>query len=184
MYSNPPSPGPAYSDSGTPSKGYGFFNKLKGALPRADSPVSSIGGVSEPVAAKSRLFPSFTSGQRKRDNIRKLEEDISLLHLQLHQQESHLGKLHQQVQQEQAAKLDVHERLNMQYFKSSLLADMLVLKLLEIEQGIRPVRPAAGTQAQQQTQPQADYSVQSAAAMSAVAPAALGPAALQESSFD
>jgi hypothetical protein len=29
------------------------------------------------------MFPSFSNGQRKRDIIRKLEEDMSLLHLQV-----------------------------------------------------------------------------------------------------
>jgi hypothetical protein len=34
---------------------------------------------------------------------------------------------------EQAARVDAQERLNMQYFKSHLLADMLVAKLLDLE---------------------------------------------------
>lgn len=35
---------------------------------------------------------------------------------------------------EQSARVDAQERLNMQYFKSHLLADMLVAKLLDLEQ--------------------------------------------------
>lgn len=34
---------------------------------------------------------------------------------------------------EQAARVDAQERLNMQYFKSHLLTDMLVAKLLDLE---------------------------------------------------
>lgn len=42
---------------------------------------------------------------------------------------------------EQTARVDAQERLNMQYFKSHLLADMLVAKLLDLEE--QPVGAAA-----------------------------------------
>lgn len=35
---------------------------------------------------------------------------------------------------EQAVRVDAQQRLNMQYFKSHLLVDMLVVKLLDLEQ--------------------------------------------------
>lgn len=112
---------------------------MKRALPRADSPASTF-DVSELGTPKRGMFPSFTNGQLKREVIKKLEEDTSLLNMQVHQQEQLIGKLQQQLQQEEAARSDAQERLNMQYFKASLVADMLVMKLLDIELGIQPVK--------------------------------------------
>lgn len=147
MYSNASSPGPGYSPSGTPTKKQmGFFDSLRKALPRADSPASTFDG-SEAGTPQRGMFPSFTNGQRKREVIKKLEEDASLLNLQVHQQEQQIAKLQQQLQQEEAAKVDAQERLNMQYFKANLVADMLVMRLLGLEQGMLPAR---AQQAQQQ----------------------------------
>lgn len=48
---------------------------------------------------------------------------------------------------EQSARVDAQERLNMQYFKSHLLADMLVAKLLDLEAAGVAAPPAAAAAA-------------------------------------
>uniref|UniRef100_A0A383V8G3 Uncharacterized protein n=1 Tax=Tetradesmus obliquus TaxID=3088 RepID=A0A383V8G3_TETOB len=174
MYSPASSPGPSYSDRAVSPKKAGFFDSIKRALPaggRPESPASSFGGSilgSEAGAGtpKSRMFPSFSNGQRKRDIIKKLKEEMSLMQLQVRQQESTIAKLQQQLQQEQAARIDAQERLNMQHFKANLLADMMVLKLLDIEQQGQDTQPAAlkvkqqaqGLRYDQQQQQQQQYS--------------------------
>lgn len=110
----------------SPKKG-GFLDSLKRALPsssgRPESPASSFGG-SEAGTPKSRMFPSFSNGQRKREVIKKLEEDMSLLSLQVRQQEGQIAKLQQQVQHEAAGRTDAQERLNMQVCGSSCKVDI------------------------------------------------------------
>lgn len=91
MYSPASSPGPTHSDMAASPKKGGFLDSIKRALPaggRPDSPASSFGGSLMGSEAgggtpKSRMFPNFSNGQRKREVIKKLEEDLSLLHLQV-----------------------------------------------------------------------------------------------------
>lgn len=148
MHSPGSSPGPGYSPLATPTTNNGaksFFGSLKKAVMRAESPASTIDGSEGGTPGGTRIkFPSFTSGQRKRETIKKLEDDTSMLHMQV-------GELQQHLQQEEAARVDAQERLNMQYFKANLVADMLVMRLLDLEQGMQPGRtqqrqqqPAAG----------------------------------------
>jgi hypothetical protein len=69
---------------------------------------------------------------------------------QVRQQEGTITKLQQQLQHEQAARIDAQERLNMQHFKANLLADMMVLKLLDIQQQGPDTQPPVKQQAQGQ----------------------------------
>eukprot|EP00775_Hariotina_reticulata_P002660 gene2660-2959_t len=86
MYTTPASPARTQSDAGSPSKkGFSLLSPFR-KMQRAESPTSSVAG-SESGTPRSHLIPSFTSSQRKREVIKKLEEDISLLNLQVHQQE-------------------------------------------------------------------------------------------------
>jgi hypothetical protein len=94
------------------------------------------------------LQPTKDAWQHHRSSIVTCHHIFSYPHLlclalstpQVRQQEGTIAKLQQQLQQEQAARMDAQERLNMQHFKANLLADMMVLKLLDIQQ------PGQGTQ--------------------------------------
>ena len=150
----------------------GFFGSLKKVVARAESPASTVDG-SETGTPNRVKFPSFTSGQRKREVIKKLEEDASVLNTQVHQQNVQLGQLQQQLQQEEAARIEAQERLNMQYFKANLVADMLVMRLLDLEQGKQLGRTP---QQQRQQQPAAGGVLAGAGATNA-------PMVMEESSF-
>lgn len=85
---------------------------------------------------------------------------------------------------EQAARVDAQERLNMQYFKSHLLADMLVAKLLDLEGAAAGASAVVHVVGQQP----AAAAVQKAAAAAVEAPSQQQPqqlvAVMAESSFD
>jgi len=111
----------------------------------------------------------------------------------VHQQEVQLGRLQHQVQQSETAKVDAQERLNMQMFKSNLLADMLVVRLLELGADGLMHQPTAASgsntpaavvqQQQQQQQQQLVADSQHAASSPASSPVAQH-LTVQESSFD
>jgi hypothetical protein len=107
----------------------------------------------------------------------------------VHQQEVQLGRLQHQVQQSETAKVDAQERLNMQMFKSNLLADMLVVRLLELGADGLMHQPTAASGSNtpaavvQQQQQQLVADSQHAASSPASSPVAQH-LTVQESSFD
>lgn len=54
-----------------------------------------------------------------------------MLKLEAHQQGAEVKRLHQHLGAEKSARENMQQRLNMQYLKSSLLVDMLVVRILE-----------------------------------------------------
>jgi hypothetical protein len=92
------------------------------------------------------MFPSFSNGQRKREIIKDLQEEVDLLNLQVHQQGVELHKLTQQIATERDHSTGLRERLNLQYFKANLLVDMLVLRLLDVEAGVHGASQKANSQ--------------------------------------
>lgn len=144
------SPGPFRSGSGTPSKLSGFFDSLR--RPRPESPGSSLGGDMttaaqlSPTVAHRVGLPSFTSGLAKRERIRRLEEELSLSRSTQARQAAALTA-------EAAARVEAQERLNMQYLKSSLVVDMLVAKLLKLDD-VPLLSPAVGVCGERANAPQ------------------------------
>ena len=80
MHSQPTSPGPTYSDGGTPGKGgFGLLNSLKKALPhspRPHSPASSLGG-SEAGTPPSRYETDPLGNAQARERCRDQAADDS-----------------------------------------------------------------------------------------------------------
>lgn len=83
---------------------------------------------------------------------------------------------------EQSARVEAQERLNMQYFKSHLLADMLAAKLLDLEAAGVAVLPAAAGAAGAAAVVQINQ--QPAAQKAAAVPQQHQQAVMAESSFD
>lgn len=127
-----PASSPLRSGSGTPSKLSGFFDSLRWPRPESPGFLSTAGGgdpifMSASASNTQRVgLPSLSNGLAKRERIRKLEEELSASHALLTRQAAELSS-------EVAARTDVQERLNMQHFKSSLVVDMLVAKLLQLD---------------------------------------------------
>ena len=148
----PPSPG-GLSEGGSPRRGFSLLSNFKTrSMPRSESNASlSQAGSDGGLTPKSRMFPSFSNGQRKREIIKDLQEQVDLLNLQVHQQGVDLHKLTQQLAAERDHSGGLRERLNLQYFKANLLVDMLVLRLLDVEAGVQGSSAKAAIQSAPET---------------------------------
>jgi hypothetical protein len=126
-----------WSPASSPRKALNsLLSPFKRTLDRTESQGSIASETATtPKSGGGSIFGGLVSAQRKREIIKRQQEENDLLKYECQHKGQEVQRLQQQCDAEKAEAGALKQRLNMQFFKANLLVDMLVLRLIDTSSG-------------------------------------------------
>jgi hypothetical protein len=133
-----------WSPASSPRKALNsLLSPFKRTLDRTESQGSIASETATTPKSGGSIFGGLVSAQRKREIIKRQQEENDLLKYENQHKGQEVQRLQQQCDAEHAEAVALKQRLNMQFFKANLLVDMLVLRLIDTKGVAAAPAPAA-----------------------------------------